>query len=96
MGPLRDYDILRIYLSKRFKRGDTSWFPNVTVAAEYTVGAEMLDTDSADIMLIAPLHLWDGTIEVPLMAKIHFGPMDTLSNYAKSVMSFGIGVAFMY
>lgn len=92
----RDYDILRIYLSKKFKRDGASWFPNVTFAAEYAVGAEMLDTDSADVMLIAPLHLWDGAIEVPLIAKIHFGPMDTLSNYTKSVTSFGLGVAFLY
>jgi hypothetical protein len=92
----QDYDVVRIYLSKKLDFVESSWLPSLTLATEYTIGEEMLDTDSADVMLIAQLRFFDGTLELPLFAKAHFGPMDTLSNYTDSVTSFGVGFAFWY
>lgn len=91
-----DYDILRLYASKQFDFNHVSWLEEITVAAEYTVGKEGSDTDSADLILVVPIVLFEGAFTLPLMAKAHFGPLDTLSNYTKSSNSFGVGLAFWF
>jgi SnoaL-like domain len=91
-----DYDIFRISLSRRFSETGLSWMPEVTLATEYTVGMEGFDRDSGEITLVAPVKLFDRAISLPLFAKAHFGPMNTLSNYTRSVSSFGVGLALWY
>ena len=91
-----DYDIVRLSLSRRFSETGLFWAPEITLATEYTVGRKGFDTDSAEFTVVAPLTLFDGAVSIPLFAKAHFGPMDTLSNYTKSVNSLGVGLALWY
>lgn len=56
---------------------------------EWTLGDRGLSTDSVNVAL--GLGIWK---EVPLYFRVHFGPMNTLSNYTQSQRMIGFGVNF--
>lgn len=89
---VRDYDISKVTLSYRgFKINH-----EMTVIGQYTIGREMFDTDSFDAAVIVPVGSFYDNWKFPLMLKVHHGPMETLSNYTKSVTSASIGLAFWW
>lgn len=92
-----DYDLARVSASKTYVFGEKgSPFNRVTLSAEYTVGDRLFETDSFDVALVLP---YNGAAEqtmIPLVFKLHHGPMETLSDYTKPVTSFGVGLAFWY
>lgn len=90
----KDYDLININFSSQL---DASYdhFKNIVFGAEYKVGLQGFNTDSIDLNLIT---LWQpgSGWQIPLLLRVHLGPMDRLSNYTQSINSFGLGVAFSY
>ena len=87
-GPLKDsgrtirnYDLLTLQAALPTDRHGT-W------SAVWRLGSSGLATDSLDLSWQAP---WR---HIPLYARIHLGPMNTLSNYTQRQDSLGIGLVF--
>jgi hypothetical protein len=96
---IEDYDLIRLYLE------DTIGFKNshlgvnrITISAEYTFGKELGKTDSIDLNLIIPIQpgVDELGFSLPLLFRLHHGPMERLSDYTNSVTSFGVGIALNY
>ncbi len=88
-----DYDLVN--LSANYTREINWWkIQNVTLAAKYRFGKEFTDTDSIELSLLAPLIT--KRINLPIFFKAHFGPMETLSNYTRSVTNFSLGFALSF
>ncbi len=87
---INDYDRVNIVVSDTFATFIPS-FPKIEVGVKWTIGDELLDTDSYDINLVFP---WipRNDLEIPFYIKAHFGPMNTLSNYTKDQNSIGFGI----
>jgi hypothetical protein len=82
---------MRISLTKHF--GESCKMLNTTsLGVEYIIGKNGFDGDSVNINFRFPLGKqgW----ELPLYVRAHFGPMDRLSDYARSTRSIGIGLEF--
>ena len=86
-GPLKDsgrtirnYDLLTLQAALPT--------PSGTWSAAWRLGSSGLATDSLDLSWQAPWH------HIPLYARIHLGPMNTLSNYTQRQDSLGIGLVF--
>jgi hypothetical protein len=89
----KDFDLVRLRAHHTLK-GLGEVFPEVIVGLEYLIGRKAFSTDSLDLYLITPFIGWGW--EIPFMVKAHFGPMDRLSDYTRSVNSIGTGVVFSY
>lgn len=88
-----DFDLVQIGFGKSFfDRSGKSSVLNFSL--NYTVGKKGFETDSADLSVAVPLTAFSGTTQFPLLLRVHHGPMDTLSNYTKSVTSVGLGFSF--
>jgi hypothetical protein len=70
-------------------------FKDITFGAQYTLGKELIDTDSLEVAILGRMQLGK-RFELPLFFKAHFGPMETLSNYTRSVNNFGVGIALSF
>ncbi len=95
---IKDYDITRIGLKYEGPKF-SDYIQRPVALAEYTIGKKFFDTDSIDISLILPLRMSKKTQNqwlLPITLTYHSGPMNTLSNYTKSVQSIGAGVTFWY
>jgi len=90
---IADYDVVRLGYSNQFNPPIFSWRPVMNVSAEYTFGKDLWETDSLDIGIALPDERFNG-FKLPWYIKMHFGPMNSLSNYTKSQMSIGFGVLF--
>lgn len=90
-----EYDVLRANVSNTFSSSFEA-VREITVELEYTIGEDLLDTDSADVNIIMPWHSKNGGWELPLIIRAHFGPMEKLSDYTASRDSLGVGFAFTY
>lgn len=96
-----DYDVANLTVGRCLFCGETSKPRKLLgsplkffLAAQYTVGEELFETDSFELSVEWPFEGWSGSTQFPLMVKVHHGPMDTLSNYSKSVTSIGVGFSF--
>lgn len=89
---IKDYDLVRIAAS--YKHDGKNFLSGVTYGAEYTFGKEFFDTDSLELMLMKDFLI--GNFTLPLMLKVHLGPMKTLSNYTQSVTSVGFGLVLNF
>lgn len=83
-----DYDILKLTISDTFTFYNGKY--SSTLGMEWTLGKELLDTDSFDFNI----ELGKPT-KPRLYIRVHVGPMNTLSNYTLKQNSIGIGVRFM-
>jgi len=81
-----DYDRLRLSASYAFSR--------VTLTGQYTVGDIRSKGDSVDFIVVFPFNRWG--FELPIIFKVHEGPMENLSNYTQRTTSYGIGLALKY
>ncbi|WLE95705.1 MAG: hypothetical protein QTN59_13580 [Candidatus Electrothrix communis] len=86
---INDYDRVNIVVSDTFHTNSS--FPEIEVGLKWTVGDELLETDSYDINLSFPWIPSDD-LKIPFYIKAHFGPMNTLSNYTKDQSSIGFGI----
>lgn len=91
----KDFDLVKLKAFHTCK-ALPDYFPVLNFGLEYLLGRKGLATDSVDLYLIAPFISHKSGWEIPLMFKAHFGPMDRLSDYTRSVNSFAIGLAFSY
>ena len=89
----RDYDLVRVYFSHT-QALPFSWFKDATAGFEYAIGAKAFATDSIDLYLIVPLYV--GEWKFPFIVRSHFGPMDRLADYTRSLSSVGFGLALAY
>jgi len=91
---MRDYDRFRFILNYTFggRRLDRTRGEQPSLFAEWTVGDKALQSDSLNIGLYLPIPTRSGRL--PLFARLHLGPMETLSNYTQSQSSFGVGLMF--
>ena len=64
------------------------------LSVEWTIGDQLLDTDSLNVDFIFPMLLDSKRFEIPLYIRYHKGPMDTLANYTREQDSFGFGLRF--
>lgn len=87
---LSDYDIVNISVNKSFSIGNFE----TKLVATYTAGKKLFKTDSLDLSFGFPIE--HGRSDIPLFLNMHIGPMDTLSNYTKSVFTIGFGLAFSW
>ena len=92
---MRDYDRFRFILNYTFggRKADKTRSEQLAVFAEWTVGDKALQSDSLNLGLYLPVTTRMGRL--PLFARLHLGPMETLSNYTKSQSSLGIGLMFL-
>jgi hypothetical protein len=82
---IRRYDLLNLrlrYATDRFGAFEAKW----------TVGSGGVRTDAWTLGWIRTRG--DNPLFLPLYARLHLGPMNTLSNYAQRQDSFGIGLRF--
>lgn len=91
-----DYDLARISASRTFAWDQKYAFNKMTLSAEYTVGNRLFETDSFDVAVVFPYNGDAEQTKIPLVLKLHHGPMNNLSDYTKSVTSFGVGLALWY
>lgn len=93
-----DYDRYQVQLTDTIyfsdKPGDKEKDKRFRIeySVKWTLGDELLDTDSLEASLHIPLYF--GEWKLPLYIKAHTGPMKTLSNYTKEQDSIGIGLIF--
>ena len=95
---ISDYDRVNIIVSDQFETRffafpPFSWFPEVELTAKWTLGDQLLETDSYDFTVTLPWVLKDN-LKIPLYIKAHLGPLNTLSDYPKEQDSLGFGVTF--
>lgn len=89
----KDFDLVQLKAYQNVKALN-KFFPEIICGLEYLIGRKGLATDSLDLYLITPFIGWG--LEIPFMVKAHFGPMDRLSDYSRSINSFGAGFIFSY
>ncbi len=91
---IEDYDLVVMNLYSTWHVGKI--IRNVGLGAEWTFGREFAEIDSFNIELFLPIDfsLWGQNISIPLYARAHIGPMNTLSNYTEKQDYYGVGVAF--
>jgi len=89
---LADYDMLRIVLNDQYLTSH-SGFPEFIWGLEWTLGKQLLDTDSLDLHVTFPSVITGG-YKIPWFIRAHFGPMNNLSDYTRAQNSIGIGVRF--
>jgi len=89
---ISDYDRFRFVIADAFNTS-FSPIPKMELGLEWTVGDELLSTDSFDINVFFPWIPKDN-LKIPLYLRAHIGPMNTLSDYTKEQNSIGIGVRF--
>jgi len=92
---LNDFDMINVNMSKTFMFNSVN-FKDATLTLAYAIGKKGLSTDSVDIFAILPLYIDSCEWKFPFMVKAHFGPMDRMSDYTKSLSSIGIGFALSY
>jgi hypothetical protein len=63
-------------------------------AIEWNIGTDYLYADSFNFIANLPFSIKDYFI--PLALTAHYGPMNRMSNYTESQISYGIGLAFAY
>lgn len=94
---ISDYDRLRVVLSKstnistRNGQRKSSGFNEIEFGIEWTVGDQLLDTDSFDVFVFLPYETgrdW----RIPFYLRYHNGPLNNFSNYTKKQDSIGIGI----
>ena len=92
---MRDYDRFRFILNWTFggRKANMTRAEQPSVFFEWTVGDKALWSDSLNVGLYLPVP-W-GSGRVPFFARLHLGPMETLSNYTKSQSSLGVGLVFL-
>jgi len=92
---MRDYDRFRFIFKYTFRgrRLDRAEREQGHVSFEWTVGDKALQSDSANFGLYMPIHTTIG--DLPFFARLHLGPMHTLSNFTQSQSSIGIGLMFL-
>ena len=81
-----DYDLVNLSFSYSFEK--------IKLATKYTFGHEFTDTDSIEFIAFLPYS--NNRLKIPFILKVHFGPMENLSNYTDSVINFGIGIALSF
>lgn len=84
-----DYDRFRLGLSFRLGDEKTRRSEERRFFADWTLGDKALNTDSWDFGLYWPSRIFG--LDIPLFARLHYGPMNTLSDFARDQKSFGIG-----
>lgn len=89
----KDFDLVQLKAYHTF-RALPAIIPEATLGLEYLIGRKGWATDSLDLYLITPLI--GGGWEIPLMVKGHFGPMDRLSDYSRSINSIAAGIIFSF
>lgn len=88
---MEDYDRLRFTLTYRL--GDEhpdERSKEKRVQVEWTLGDQGLATDSINLNLFLPGSF--GGWNIPFFARLHAGPLNTLSDFARSQTSFGVGL----
>lgn len=93
-----DYDMFNLSLGYAWyaTNGDGKIEPKVALTADYTMGLRGFRSDAIELALSTPVHLFNGSTKIPLMFRFHHGPMEKLSDYTRSITSFGVGFAFRY
>lgn len=89
----KDFDLVKLKAYHTFQ-DLPGVFPDVTLGLEYLIGRRAFAADSLDLYVIMPLIA--GGWEIPFMVKAHLGPMDRLSDYARSINSIGTGFVLSY
>jgi hypothetical protein len=92
---MRDYDRFRFILNYTIggRKPDRTLGEQPSMFAEWTVGDKMLQSDSLNLGLYLPIPTPSGRL--PFFARVHLGPMETLSNYTQNQTSFGLGLMFI-
>ncbi len=92
---MSDYDRFRLILNYTFggRRADRTRAEQPALTAEWTVGDKALQSDSLNLGFYLPIPTGMGRL--PLFARLHLGPMETLSNYTRSQASLGVGLMFL-
>lgn len=92
---MRDYDRFRFILNYTFRgrRPDRTLGEQPSLFAEWTLGDKMLQSDSLNVGVYLPIPTRNGRL--PFFARLHLGPMETLSNYTRSQSSIGVGLMFV-
>ena len=88
-----DYDRLTLAAAYRIGGEKTSRSDERRLFADWTLGAKGLATDSFNFGLYWPVRV--GGVPVPLFARLHYGPLNTLSDFAKEQTSFGVGLLLL-
>ncbi len=90
-----DYDRGRLVLSNTVFTKN-KFISEIEIGGEWTIGDELLDTDSINLNLILTLNggIFGENTKIPLYIRYHNGPMNTLSDYTKEQESLGIGLRF--
>lgn len=91
----KDYDLWQFGLWREIYFAPVLKLNKIRIGADYTIGERGLATDSIDVTVVLPFKPEIGW-ELPVLIKVHYGPMDRLSDYTRSRRSFGIGLAFSY
>lgn len=95
---ISDFERIRTILNVKLNNA-TRYDEEAELGIEWTVGDKGLATDSADVWLRWP---WDtnlpliGPSHFPFILRVHFGPLNELSNYSESERSIGFGLAFWH
>ena len=84
-----DYDRFRFGFSFRVGDEKTRRNDERRFFADWTIGDKALKTDSLDLGLYWPSRVLN--LDVPLFVRMHFGPMNTLSDFTREQNSLGIG-----
>lgn len=87
---IEDYDRLRFLYEHRWKGLGKRKNKSSEVSFEWVVGDDSTNTDSFNVDWMYPFGL--GSYSFPVYLRIHFGPMNTLSNYTLNQDSIGIGI----
>ena len=99
-----DFYRARVKVSKLWRRGSPEFPRDLVFNAIWTVGDSGLNTDSLDVSLEVPVALpfvhkllgqtGDREYSLPLFFEFHTGPLNNLSDYARSIDTWGIGIKF--
>lgn len=87
---MADYDRLRLLASVRIGPERPSPADEMRLLLEWTVGDKGLKTDSFNLGFYLPLR--PGNFRIPLFFRAHYGPLHTLSDFAREQNSVGIGL----
>ncbi len=86
---IEDYDRAKFIISNEFSINNT----DLNLTLEWTVGDELLDTDSFDLSLMFAVN-FGNRFRLPFYIRGHYGPMNTLSDYTREQNSIGVGLLF--
>ena len=97
-----DYDMLTLSLFERIDVFSLNRFwgednkENLGIGIDFTMGKKGIKESSVDVKVTMLWNALEGAWNAPIFFKLHYGPMERLSDYSASYTSFGVGVDFGY